>query len=44
MILADIWLENSNMTVVDSLGEEILNYVKEGMTVTVGENGEVTVE
>lgn len=32
------------MPVVDSLGEEFLNYVKEGMTVIVGENGEVTVE
>ena len=44
VILADIWLENSNMPVVDSLGEEFLYYVKEGMTVIVGENGEVTVE
>ena len=45
-ILADVWLEGdaSKMPVVDSLGKDFLDYVKEGMTVTVGKNGEVTVE
>ena len=43
-ILADVWLENSSMPVIDSLGEEFLAYVKDGMTVTVKENGLVAVE
>ena len=43
-ILADVWLDNVTMPVVDCLGEEFLAYVKDGMTVTVGENGLVTVE
>jgi len=43
-VLADVWLEGVNMPVVDSLGEEFLAYVKDGMTITVGEDGEVTVE
>ena len=32
------------MPVVDSLGEEFLAYVKDGMTVCVAEDGTVTVE
>ncbi len=43
-ILQDVWLENSSMPVVDSLGEEFLNYVKDGMKITVKENGVVEVE
>ena len=43
-VLADVWLNDVNMPVVDSLGEEFLAYVKDGMTITVGEDGEVTVE
>ena len=43
-ILADVWLENSSMPVIDSLGEEFLDYVKDGMSVTVKEDGTVTVE
>ena len=43
-VLADVWLDNAKMPVVDSLGEEFLNYVKDGMKITVGENGTVTVE
>ena len=42
-ILSDVWTD-SKMPVVDSLGEEFLSYVQTGMTVTVGENGLVTVE
>ena len=42
-ILAANWTEAS-MPVVDSLGEEFLNYVKDGMTVAVAEDGTVTVE
>ena len=43
-ILADVWLEDVSMPVIDSLGEEFLNYVKDGMTITVEEDGTVCVE
>ena len=43
-ILADVWLEDVTMPVVDSLGEEFLNYVKDGMTITIKEDGTVVVE
>lgn len=43
-ILASVWLEDAEMPVVDSLGEEFLEYVKEGMTITIKENGVVCVE
>lgn len=43
-VLADVWVDNVTMPVVDSLGEEFLHYVKDGMTVTVKENGLVEVE
>ena len=42
-ILAANWCD-AEMPVVDQLGEEFLAYVKDGMSVTVGDNGEVTVE
>ena len=43
-VLADVWLEDVSMPVVDCLGEEFLNYVKDGMKITVCEDGSVTVE
>ena len=43
-ILASVWLPDVQMPVVDSLGDEFLDYVKEGMTVTVKEDGIVVVE
>ena len=43
-ILADVWLDNVSMPVVDCLGDEFLNYVKDGMTITIKENGVVEVE
>ncbi len=43
-ILASVWLPDVKMPVVDSLGEEFLNYVQDGMTVTVKDDGTVTVE
>lgn len=45
VILADIWLtgDHTKMPVVDSLGEEFLNYVKDGMSITVKEDGIVEV-
>ena len=42
-ILADVWLPNVNMPVIDSLGEEFLAYVKDGMSITVKEGGIVEV-
>jgi hypothetical protein len=43
-ILAAVWLEGSNMPVVDCLGDEFLNYVKDGMTITIKDGGVVCVE
>ena len=43
-ILASVWLDGVDMPVIDSLGDEFLNYVKDGMTITLKENGVVQVE
>ena len=43
-ILADIWVDGVSMPVVDSLGDEFLDYVKDGMTVTIKDGGIVEVE
>lgn len=45
VVIADVWLkdEKAKMVVVDSLGEEFLNYVKDGMSITVKEDGVVEV-
>ena len=43
VILADVWLDGIHMPVIDSLGEEFLNYVKDGMTITIQENSIVEV-
>ena len=43
-VLADVWLDDVTMPVVDCLGEEFLNYVQDGMTITVEEDGTVVVE
>ena len=42
-VLADVWVDGVTMPVIDSLGEEFLNYVKDGMTVTIKEDGIVEV-
>lgn len=44
-VLADNWLEDerARMPVVDCLGADFLDYVKDGMTITVKENGIVEV-
>ncbi len=42
-VLADVWVDNVSMPVVDSLGEEFLNYVKDGMTITIKADGVVEV-
>ena len=44
VILADIWLDNVKMPVVDSLGDEFLEYVKDGMTIAVKADGVVEVK
>ena len=43
VVIADVWLkdEKAKMVVVDSLGDEFLNYVKDGMSITVKEDGTV---
>ena len=43
-ILASVWLPDVKMPVVDSLGDEFLEYVKDGMSISIGEDGVVTVE
>ena len=43
-ILADVWLDDITMPVIDNLGDEFLNYVKTGVTVTIKEDGVVVVE
>ena len=43
-VLADVWVDDVTMPVIDSLGEEFLDYVKDGMIITVSDDGTVTVE
>ena len=43
-VLADVWVEGVTMPVIDCLGDEFLNYVKDGMKVTVKADGTVEVE
>ena len=43
-ILADVWLENAKMPVIDCLGDEFLNYVKDGMKITIEDDAKVIVE
>ena len=43
-VLADVWVDGVTMPVIDSLGDEFLNYVKDGMKITVKADGVVEVE
>jgi predicted aconitase with swiveling domain len=43
VILADVWTDGT-IVAVDRLGDEFLNYVQDNMTITVKEDGTVTVE
>ncbi|MGN1443530.1 MAG: aconitase X swivel domain-containing protein [Acutalibacteraceae bacterium] len=43
-VLAEVWLDDITMPVVDCLGDEFLDYVKDGMTVTVKDDGTVEVD
>ena len=43
-VLADVWLDDVTMPVVDCLGDEFLAYVKEGMMITVKDDGTILVD
>lgn len=43
-VLADVWIADCSMPVVDCLGDEFLEYVKDGMKITIQEDGVVVVE
>ena len=43
-VLADVWVDGVSMPVIDSLGDEFLDYVKDGMTVEVKMDGTVIVK
>lgn len=43
-VLADVWVDDITMPVIDCLGDDFLDYVQTGMTVTVKEDGTVVVE
>jgi len=43
-VLADVWVDGVTMPVIDTLGDEFLEYVKDGMKITVALDGTVTVE
>ena len=43
-ILASVWLDGVNRPVVDCLGDEFLDYVKDGMMISVGADGRIIVE
>lgn len=43
-VLAAVWLDNAQMPVIDCLGEEFLDFVQDGMTITVKEDGTVQVD
>ena len=42
-VLADVWLSDVKMPVVDSLGDEFLEYVKDGMKIEIKDGGELIV-
>ncbi|MBR4026877.1 MAG: DUF126 domain-containing protein [Lachnospiraceae bacterium] len=43
-VLAEVWIDDITMPVIDCLGDEFLDYVKDGMTITIKENGIVIVD
>ncbi len=43
-ILADVWVDTVTMPVIDCLGDEFINYVKDGMKITILDGGIVEVE
>ena len=43
-VLSDVWLEGSPLPVIDCLGEEFLDYGKDGMKITIKPDGTVEVD
>jgi len=43
-VLTDVWVDGVTMPVVDELGQEFLDYVKDGMMITIKEDGTVVVD
>lgn len=43
-VLSEVWVDDVTMPVVDCLGDEFLNYVKDGMKITIKSDGTVIVE
>ena len=43
-VLSDVWLEGTPLPVIDSLGDDFLNYVTDGMSITIHEDGTVEVD
>ena len=43
-VLADVWVDGVTMPVIDCLGDEFLEYVKDDMQITVEADGTVVVE
>ena len=43
VILSDVWADDT-IVAVDNLGQEFLDYVKDGMKITVSEDGTVVVD
>ncbi len=43
-VLAEVWIDDVTMPVIDCLGDEFLDYVKTGMNITVKEDGTVIVD
>lgn len=43
-VLADVWIDDVTMPVIDNLGDEFLDYVKDGMEITVKDDGTVIVD
>ena len=43
-VLSDVWLEGTPLPVIDCLGEEFLDYVKDGMKITMKPDGTVEVD
>ena len=43
-VLSSVWLDEVNMPVIDKLGDDFLNYVKDDMEITIKEDGTVIIE
>ena len=43
-VLADVWSDDAKMPTIDKLGDDFLNYVQDGDTDTVKEDGTVIVD